>query len=133
MKTPRRTHFAPSDHTRRKEIEAAAPTIADLGKTPEWMTPARATASVHPTTDRLAPVRCPDVKCPECDEVMLLRDGSNGTFYGCARFPTCRGTRSFPLDAQARKQIELERQKKMREKKFKRRRQPVYAHWGSAV
>lgn len=40
-----------------------------------------------------------DVKCPECGGMMLRRrnrrDGS--AFWGCARFPDCRGT----LDASA--------------------------------
>lgn len=33
--------------------------------------------------------------CPRCDSSMVLRNGSRGQFYGCSRFPRCRGTRAF--------------------------------------
>jgi ssDNA-binding Zn-finger/Zn-ribbon topoisomerase 1 len=33
-----------------------------------------------------------DLSCPECNSHMLLRQGVNGPFYGCRRFPACRGT-----------------------------------------
>lgn len=33
-----------------------------------------------------------DVKCPACGALMRLRDGRRGPFYGCSRYPDCRGT-----------------------------------------
>lgn len=33
-----------------------------------------------------------DVECPECSSPMVLRVSVNGPFYGCRRFPACRGT-----------------------------------------
>lgn len=33
--------------------------------------------------------------CPQCNSVMILRNGSRGQFYGCSRFPRCRGTREY--------------------------------------
>jgi very-short-patch-repair endonuclease len=33
--------------------------------------------------------------CPECGSKMILRNGRFGKFYGCSRFPYCRGTRSL--------------------------------------
>lgn len=41
-----------------------------------------------------------DVKCPECGSKMILREttkfkwdnGENRLFYGCVRWPACRGT-----------------------------------------
>lgn len=33
--------------------------------------------------------------CPRCNAVMVLRNGRRGQFYGCSRFPRCRGTRPF--------------------------------------
>ena len=33
-----------------------------------------------------------DKICPKCGSKMLLRKGSYGKFYGCSRFPYCRGT-----------------------------------------
>lgn len=34
--------------------------------------------------------------CPRCHSPMILRNGSRGKFYGCSRFPRCRGTRNAP-------------------------------------
>ncbi|HVY73008.1 MAG TPA: topoisomerase DNA-binding C4 zinc finger domain-containing protein [Candidatus Paceibacterota bacterium] len=36
------------------------------------------------------------LSCPRCFSSMILRDGSRGKFYGCSRFPRCRGTRDAP-------------------------------------
>jgi ssDNA-binding Zn-finger/Zn-ribbon topoisomerase 1 len=33
------------------------------------------------------------VKCPQCNSAMKKRSGSRGEFYGCSKFPGCRGTR----------------------------------------
>ncbi|MCU0666901.1 MAG: AAA domain-containing protein [Candidatus Omnitrophica bacterium] len=32
-------------------------------------------------------------RCPRCSSGMILRNGRRGKFYGCSRFPSCRGTR----------------------------------------
>lgn len=34
-----------------------------------------------------------DKTCPKCGSKMILRKGRYGKFYGCSRFPYCRGTR----------------------------------------
>jgi hypothetical protein len=34
-------------------------------------------------------------KCPKCGGDMVLRHGVHGKFYGCLRFPACRGTRDY--------------------------------------
>lgn len=34
-------------------------------------------------------------KCPQCGSAMVLRSGVHGKFYGCLRFPKCRGTRNY--------------------------------------
>jgi len=31
--------------------------------------------------------------CPECGARMVIREGPYGKFYGCSKFPYCRGTR----------------------------------------
>ncbi|MEI7741858.1 MAG: AAA domain-containing protein [bacterium] len=36
-------------------------------------------------------------KCPRCASKMILRDGRRGKFYGCSRFPYCKGTKNFTL------------------------------------
>lgn len=35
-----------------------------------------------------------DVTCPRCNSRMILRNSRRGKFYGCSRFPYCRGTRN---------------------------------------
>jgi ssDNA-binding Zn-finger/Zn-ribbon topoisomerase 1 len=34
-------------------------------------------------------------RCPECAGVMVTRTGPHGEFWGCPRFPSCRGSRSI--------------------------------------
>jgi len=36
-------------------------------------------------------------KCPNCDGAMVIRKGVHGKFYGCLKFPRCRGTRNFEV------------------------------------
>lgn len=33
--------------------------------------------------------------CPRCQSSMILRNGRRGKFYGCSRFPACRGTKDY--------------------------------------
>lgn len=35
------------------------------------------------------------VACPFCNSSMVLRNGRRGKFYGCPRFPHCRGTKDY--------------------------------------
>lgn len=35
----------------------------------------------------------PKIKCPECGARMLIRFGPIGAFYGCSKYPSCRGTK----------------------------------------
>lgn len=50
------------------------------------------------TLDEIVPDRMPgertDIKCPEpgCNAEMRLRRGKHSYFYGCQRFPECKGT-----------------------------------------
>lgn len=34
-----------------------------------------------------------NILCPRCGSAMVLRSGKYGKFYGCSRFPYCRGTK----------------------------------------
>lgn len=36
-----------------------------------------------------------DLTCPKCSSPMRLRSGRYGKFYGCSKFPYCRGTRQY--------------------------------------
>lgn len=33
-----------------------------------------------------------NLKCPECETKLVLRNGKYGEFYGCKNFPKCRYT-----------------------------------------
>jgi len=35
--------------------------------------------------------------CPKCGSWMVLRKGKYGGFYGCSRYPKCRGTKNSKL------------------------------------
>ncbi|MGG3662981.1 restriction endonuclease [Bacillus gobiensis] len=35
------------------------------------------------------------IHCPLCDAKMIEREGKNGKFYGCSRYPACRGTKNI--------------------------------------
>jgi ssDNA-binding Zn-finger/Zn-ribbon topoisomerase 1 len=39
-----------------------------------------------------------DLKCGECGALMDLRESKLGTFYGCTRFPTCKGSHGAHKD-----------------------------------
>ena len=45
-------------------------------------------------------------KCPGCGDVMVLRTAKQGKnaglpFWGCSRFPKCKGTRAIPKPEEA--------------------------------
>jgi very-short-patch-repair endonuclease/ribosomal protein S27AE len=46
------------------------------------------------TTSKPAPILS-NQTCPRCGNRMILRNGRRGKFYGCSRFPYCKGTRNF--------------------------------------
>lgn len=35
------------------------------------------------------------IECPRCGSSMILRKGKYGKFYGCLKFPRCRGTKKY--------------------------------------
>lgn len=49
--------------------------------------------------------------CPECNEKMVSRNGKYGTFWGCSKFPACKGTR----DSMGRSKAEREEEKALEE------------------
>jgi DNA-binding helix-hairpin-helix protein with protein kinase domain len=67
---------------------------------PGYGTTPRATGAARPAgTPTLAPSGV--VSCPKCSSRMILRTAQRGRnagnrFYGCSRYPSCRGTRSAP-------------------------------------
>ncbi len=44
-----------------------------------------------------APKPDPNVLCGTCGSPMVRRKGRTGEFYGCSRYPECRGTKPIPL------------------------------------
>lgn len=52
--------------------------------------------SITKRTEAVLPTPSPileDVKCPDCGGPMRSRTGQYGTFWGCMKYPDCRGTR----------------------------------------
>lgn len=47
----------------------------------------------------MATLSTPD--CPDCHGPMVSRKSARGVFWGCAKFPTCRGTRNVDGDSRA--------------------------------
>lgn len=35
------------------------------------------------------------VRCPKCQSLMILRQSEYGEFFGCNKFPKCKGTRKL--------------------------------------
>ncbi|HAI74477.1 TPA: hypothetical protein DCL22_03800 [Candidatus Moranbacteria bacterium] len=48
-----------------------------------------------PASDNIkdSPAVSSDKTCPKCGSKMILRKGRYGKFYGCSKFPYCRGTK----------------------------------------
>ncbi len=44
---------------------------------------------------KTATIIASDKTCPRCSSKMILRSGRYGKFYGCSKFPYCRGTRPY--------------------------------------
>jgi HJR/Mrr/RecB family endonuclease len=42
--------------------------------------------------------------CPKCGSQMRLKHGWRGTFWGCSKYPACRGTREFETSSVTREQ-----------------------------
>jgi len=47
-------------------------------------------------TDRKPP-QLTDKKCPKCGAPMVVRSSARGKFYGCSKYPKCRGTAPMEL------------------------------------
>jgi DNA topoisomerase-1 len=54
----------------------------------------RGKRGARPASQRKPPVQT-DVECPKCGAPMVQRNGPNGLFLGCSRYPQCRGTRNL--------------------------------------
>ena len=51
--------------------------------------------------------------CPDCGSPMKSRTGQYGTFWGCTKYPACKGTR----DSQGRSKADREKWKEEQESK----------------
>lgn len=52
-------------------------------------------AELEIETIKTSPTNPPveNLKCPDCGSEMVSRRGQYGVFWGCKRYPSCRGTR----------------------------------------
>ncbi|MFA4985303.1 MAG: type I DNA topoisomerase [Candidatus Brocadiia bacterium] len=44
----------------------------------------------------------PDEKCPECGEPLKLRISRRGPFFGCSKYPKCKGTKALTPEQRAK-------------------------------
>lgn len=51
-----------------------------------------------------------DVKCPECGGPMVSRKGTYGIFWGCKKYPNCRGTRDSMGRSKAERDAEKDKE-----------------------
>lgn len=49
----------------------------------------------HKRNARISKNETQNIPCPRCGNAMVLRQGRYGRFYGCSRYPVCRGTRNI--------------------------------------
>jgi hypothetical protein len=49
---------------------------------------------ITPNPHGLQPVD-KSVACPKCGRPMVLKKGPHGKFYGCSKYPDCKGKRNF--------------------------------------
>jgi very-short-patch-repair endonuclease len=54
----------------------------------------RRTRATTPTQSSATPQQGPS-SCPRCSAKMILRKGRYGPFYGCSKYPYCKGTRQL--------------------------------------
>jgi ssDNA-binding Zn-finger/Zn-ribbon topoisomerase 1 len=50
-----------------------------------------------------------NMKCKKCKSQMVLRNGKFGQFWGCTKFPKCKGTQKYVSDTEAVNNNEPER------------------------
>ena len=53
--------------------------------------------------------------CPDCGSKMISRKGKYGIFWGCSKFPACKGTRDSEGRSKADRDKWKEEQQKERE------------------
>lgn len=49
-----------------------------------------------------------NVKCPTCDGPMVSRKSKYGVFWGCKKFPKCKGTRDSMGRSAAERELEID-------------------------
>ena len=62
---------------------------------------------------KVAELKIENVKCPECDGPMVSRKGQYGIFWGCKKYPNCRGTRDNLGRSKAERDAEREANKEV--------------------
>lgn len=47
------------------------------------------------------------MNCPVCNSEMKVRKGQKGNFWGCSKYPNCRGTVNIPIEGDLTPQTPL--------------------------
>ena len=66
--------------------------IRDIISSAQPITVLAADNTTSKNFDRKKSTMKSNVKCPRCGAPMLLRNGKNGAFWGCANYPECKMT-----------------------------------------
>ncbi len=53
--------------------------------------------------------------CPDCNSKMISRTGKFGVFWGCSKFPDCKGTRDSQGRSKADRQAWKDKQEETKE------------------
>ncbi len=53
-----------------------------------------------------------ELKCPDCEGPMVSRKGQYGSFWGCRKYPDCRGTRDSMGRSKAERAAERDKSEK---------------------
>jgi ssDNA-binding Zn-finger/Zn-ribbon topoisomerase 1 len=66
---------------------------------PVAQVPAAAQSAKQATAAKEATAASTEIpRCPKCGSPMRVRHGRNGYFFGCSKYPQCKGTRDLPDD-----------------------------------
>ena len=81
----------------RQALQAAPAKMAAFPRPPQLRPPANsAPGKAGSRRRRAAPSRPdPNVACPKCGAPMVKRAGKRGDFWGCSKYPACKGTRNI--------------------------------------
>jgi len=82
-----------------------------LSKTQRWVTRVigweqRLAKALRETRNMITDLDA-NPRCPKCGSIMVIRKGVHGEFWGCTKFPNCRGTRNRPAEEDVNRLLKI--------------------------